>query len=158
MISGPNDEDVSDVVWIHKNMNMDADDNMDQVSGWLRIKTAHCEFLQLSCSSLSALLLVEAPTWSSHLLVSHEDGDDMDAVRGRAIWWYRCWLFFWQNIRWTGLVNFLPHRPKIMRISWLEGGENVIMKTIMVIRSRMITILTIILAAPGNSNALLPTG
>ena len=58
----------------------------------------------------------------------------------------------------AGLVNFLPHRPKIMRISWLEGGENVIMKTIMVIRSRMITILTIILAAPGNSNALLPTG
>ena len=44
-----------------------------------------CEFLQLSCSSLSALFLVEAHTWSSHLLVSYEDGDDMDAVRGRAI-------------------------------------------------------------------------
>ena len=158
---------------------MDADGNVDQVSGWLRIKTAPCEFLQLSCSSWSALLLVEAHTWSSHLLVLYEDGDDMDAVRGRAIWWYRCWLFFWQNIRRTGLVNFLPRRPKMMTSIWcthwqwwwcdeicatkdaisgLEGDENEVMITIMVIRSRMITILTIILAAPGSSNALLPTG
>ena len=92
--------------------------NVDQVSGWLRIKTAQCEFLQLSCSSWSALLLVEAPTWSSHLLVSYEDGDDMDEVPGRPIWWYRCWLFFWHNIRRTGLVNFLPHSLKMMTSIW----------------------------------------